>query len=455
MDSQVLHNMLATSNNRLNQLASDYDEEDLDQYASGGQLISNDSINDDDTTDSLQRLKSSLEYFFMDPMKKWQQRNTRPWKLLVQILKIVIFTTQLVVFGSDMARFITYKDEMQTTFKQLFLKDWDPSADAIAYPGPYVPYAVYTRQDFIHAINYAIRTYSDISEISVGPFGYQTNKVNTVSTIDFCMTGLVQADFEPTNFKYNYSMYTRTECKPIENYADAGSSDWKEFDIVKHLKKPINFSTLISTSVKLPLRTLLIENATTGDAEIVCFDVDIEIFFDNRHRNGQIVINLFSEPRRINCEGSLKESGEDLAIRRSLNIIVLIFCTLSFALCARSIWRTIMLLKRTQRVLGSHGRALVWRDRFEFIDSWLVLIIINDMMVGFATIIITFYDERLLETSNYTICSLLIGVGNLLSWSGLLRYLSFFKKYNLLIVTLRKSFLHVMRFMLCTILIYW
>lgn len=444
--------MFRQTSNRLQQLASDLDEDliEEDQYDSGR------SINNGNEMEELDRLRVRLEYFFMDPIQKWRRkRQTGPWKLVVQIIKTVIFTSQLVVFGTDMSKFISYKDEMQMTFKQLFLKDWDPSTDAIAYPDPYIPYAVYTQPDFIHTINYAIKAYSNVSNLSVGPFGYQSNKSETLSPIDICITNYVQADFEPTKFKYNYSMSTYEHCKTIEDFASAGSDKWLTFDIRHHLDKAINFSTLISTSLKLPLRTLLIEDATSSDAGIICFNVDIEIFFDNRHRDGQIIINLISVPKRATCEGSLTELAEELAGKRGLNITVMLFCFLSLALCTRSIWRAIKLLKCTEIILRKHGRVLTWSDRFDFLDLWLVLIILNDLMTASATIILSFYDERLLESDNYTTCSLLIGVGNFLSWSGLLRYLSFFKKYNLLIVTLRKSFTHVMRFMLCTILIYW
>lgn len=439
------------TSNRLNPLIADLDDDiDDDQYGTGR------SINQSNDMEELDRLRGRLEYFFMDPIQKWRRKRQRgPWKLLVQIIKTVIFTSQLIVFGTDMSKFISYKDDMHMTFNQLFLKDWDPSNDAIAYPDPYIPYAVYTQPDFIHTINYAIKAYSNVSNLSVGPFGYQSNKSETVSPISICIKSYVQADFEPTKFKYNYSMNTNVVCKIIENYADAGSDEWLNFDIRNHLDQQIKFSTLISTSLKLPLRTLLIEDASSSESGIICFNVDIEIFFDNQHRDGQIIIHLISVPKRASCEGSLTELGEGLAAKRGLNVTVLLFCFLSLALCTRSIWRAIKLLKCTEIILGKHGRSLTWNDRFDFLDLWLVLIILNDLMTASATIIISFYDERLLESDNYTTCSLLIGVGNFLSWSGLLRYLSFFKKYNLLIVTLRKSFCHVMRFMLCTILIYW
>lgn len=439
--------------NQLNQLAASYDDDVGHSFVSSQSLITSSII--EGGPNDLQRLQYGLNYFFMDPLKKWKRKNTKPWKLLVQVMKIVIVTIQLVLFGSNMAKFITYKDEMQTTFKQLFLKDWDPSADAIAYPGPYVPYAVYTKPDFIQALNHAIIVYSNISELSVGPFGYQSSRPETVSPIEICITSYAVAEFEPTTFSYNYSMYTSTACTTIENFSNAGSESWLDFDIRNHLKEPVNFSTLISLVAKFPLRTLLIEDATSGDAGIVCFNVDIEVFFDNRHRDGQIVIGLNSIPQRSNCQGQLTEIGTEMAMRQLLNATVLIFCLLSFTLCVRSLFRAYKLVGYTETVFRAHGVVLENKDKYEFVDFWLVMIIMNDLMIVAATVIISFYDERLLETDNYTVCSLLIGVGNLLSWSGLLRYLSFFKKYNLLIVTLRKSFIHVTRFMLCTILIYW
>lgn len=418
--------------------------EELDDY--------NSIINGDDL-DRLDRLRSRLDYFFMDPIKKWQHRQTRPWKLLVQIIKIVIFTSQLVIFGQDMAKFINYKEEMQVTLKQLLLKDWDPSAYTVAYPGPYVPYAVYTKSDFIHTLNYAIRIYSDIANLGVGQYAYQSNSTDEVSPINLCMTNYLRADFDPTASSYNYSISTVTTCKVIENFAPAGSDEWQKFNVTKILGK-LDFSSLVSVRLQLPLRTLLMEDATSGYIEIVCFDIDVEIYFDNGHRIGQITIELDGVPKQIECHGELTEQTGLLASRKLLNMFVMFFCIISFSLCTRSLYRALRLMKTTERVLRSQTKRLEWSDKMEFVDCWLVIIVINDLMVFLATIIMTFYNGRLLEMNNYTTCSLLLGLGNFLSWSGLLRYLSFFKKYNLLIVTLRKSFMHVLRFMLCTTIIY-
>lgn len=420
-------------------------------------LINNDSttISHDENLDEIDKLKLRLNYFFLDPIEKWKRKNTKPWKLLVQIIKLIVFTHQLVLFGSEMSQFITYKDEMQNTFKLLLLEDWEPSVDAVPYPGPYVPFTVYKKSNFYSSINHAISTYANIEQISVGPFGYHSANANSsCPLIEICLTNYAKAEFQPDEFKYNYSMSIETKCHILKNLSNAGDPEWEKFDVKNHLT--FNFSTMISTQVKLPLRTLLIEDTSTGDRGIVCFDIDIDVIYNNEHRDGQIAIELISRPKQATCQGYLTETKEFLILRRTNDILVLIFALLSSALCIRSLWRAYRFMIHTDKILRSRlNRHLSWKDKREFFDNWLILIILNDLMILAATVIIYSYDERLLETNNYTTCSLLLGLGNFLSWAGLLRYLSFFEKYNLLLLTLKKSLPHVMRFMLCTTLIYW
>lgn len=406
-----------------------------------------------DDADDVHRLRLRLEYFFMDPFRKWKRRKTKPWKLLVQVIKLIFFTYQLILFGSDMAKYITYQDEMQTTLKLLLLKDWQPGADALAYPGPYVPYAVYTQQAFLDYINFSIKAYSRITKTSVGPFGFPTKDPNTVPPIYVNVTDLIQAQFDPSQFEYNYNMLSNESVTKIEFSDPPGGAKWENFNISEHVQ--FNFSTMISTIIDLPLRSLLIEDASSGDQGIVCFEVDNRIVLDNRHRDGQIIMDLVPTPRRATCHGSIHDISHYMISRRVINIVVMCLAIVSCALCIRSLWRAYWLIRCTELVLKARSKALTREDKFEFCDGWLILIIINDVMIAIATAIMSFYNERLLETNNYTICSLLLGMGNLLSWAGLLRYLSFFKQYNILLLTLKKSFAHVMRFMFCTTLIYW
>uniref|UniRef100_A0A0E9VBQ2 Uncharacterized protein n=1 Tax=Anguilla anguilla TaxID=7936 RepID=A0A0E9VBQ2_ANGAN len=46
-------------------------------------------------------LKDDLRYYFMNPCDKYRARRQIPWKLGVQILKIIMITTQLVLFWAE------------------------------------------------------------------------------------------------------------------------------------------------------------------------------------------------------------------------------------------------------------------------------------------------------------------------------------------------------------------
>ncbi|CDQ61391.1 unnamed protein product [Oncorhynchus mykiss] len=69
-------------------------------------------------------LRDDLKYYFMSPCEKYRARRQLPWKLGVQILKIVMITSQLILFGLNNQLVVAYKEENAMTFKNLFLKDY-------------------------------------------------------------------------------------------------------------------------------------------------------------------------------------------------------------------------------------------------------------------------------------------------------------------------------------------
>lgn len=40
-------------------------------------------------------LKAKLKYHYMNPWQKWKVKGRKPWKLVIQILKIIIVTVQV------------------------------------------------------------------------------------------------------------------------------------------------------------------------------------------------------------------------------------------------------------------------------------------------------------------------------------------------------------------------
>ena len=72
--------------------------------------------------ESDERLRRNLAFFFMDPVRKFVARRQTPWKLMIQFLKIVLVTFQLVVFGSFRYEHTNYYADNEIGFKHLFLK---------------------------------------------------------------------------------------------------------------------------------------------------------------------------------------------------------------------------------------------------------------------------------------------------------------------------------------------
>lgn len=51
------------------------------------------------------RLRFTLRYYFMSPFDKWNFRSRFPWKLVLQLLKIILVTSQALNIGHNFSRF--------------------------------------------------------------------------------------------------------------------------------------------------------------------------------------------------------------------------------------------------------------------------------------------------------------------------------------------------------------
>ncbi|KAA8595000.1 hypothetical protein FQN60_012135 [Etheostoma spectabile] len=126
---------------------------------------------------------------------------------------------------------------------------------------------------------------------------------------------------------------------------------------------------------------------------------------------------------------------------------------LSLLLCGRSILRGIMLQQEFVQFFGETlDRKVCWADRLEFINGWYILLIISDILTITGSVIKIGIESK--NMSSYDLCGILLGSSTLLVWVGVIRYLTFFQKYNILIVTLRAAFPNVIRFCCCVAVIY-
>ena len=73
-------------------------------------------------------MKRKLKFFFMNPKDKYIATKQIPWKLMLQILKVFLVTTQLVIFAEYRYAHVNYYSHQTIAFEHFFIKDWDQVA---------------------------------------------------------------------------------------------------------------------------------------------------------------------------------------------------------------------------------------------------------------------------------------------------------------------------------------
>ncbi|XP_015784554.1 mucolipin-3 [Tetranychus urticae] len=410
------------------------------------------------STEARDAFRRELKYYFMNPIDKWRSKKKFPWKLLLQLTKLIIVTIQIYFFGTQMSRFKTHQANMEITLRELLLSDWDPVREVMTYPPSAGPFACYTKSDLFRNIDYAIRSFSNITNTGVGSFSYDSAAPDKVSPIYVNILRFAKGEADPFNFSYNFNNENTMDRYLIDLNYTAGDIEWNHFSIKKFLASQsyaINFDSLIQIQIVTSLRTIYL-NALDSYNRPQCYVVEIAITFDNSLHAGQLLMSLEAKRSYRPCVGNLE--GHTVSSRSVIDVVTILVIILSFLsaiLCLRSLIKGILLRRRTIDFFERHyDISLGFCDKSDFIDLWIYMIFINDILLIIGSIIKLYggpVDHSQTPNSNY---SVLFGVGILLTWIGVLRYISFFDKFNVVILTVKKAFPDIIKFFLCAMLLY-
>ena len=61
----------------------------------GNHNIGNGGAQNGPCTPSVEKMRRKLKFFFMNPCQKWRAKGKFPWKLIMQIVKIIVVTVQV------------------------------------------------------------------------------------------------------------------------------------------------------------------------------------------------------------------------------------------------------------------------------------------------------------------------------------------------------------------------
>lgn len=397
------------------------------------------------------RMRRKLQFFFMNPIEKWQARRKFPYKFVVQLIKIVLLTMQLCFFAHSRYIHVNYTWDNRVSFSHLFLRGWDDTSEVESYPASKGAFALYFQDEFYETIDYAMAGYANLSR-AIGSYSYPTTD-NTMPPLLLCMQHYEQGEIFGFNESYAFNPTINMICTNLtSNVTEMGS---KAYLAQKGIS--VNFAAFVQATLTFSIKTVNLKAAGPLAAPD-CYQFDIEILFDNDDHDGQMLLSLDAEPVRLQCHGDIAyitDTVIDAALRSILNVLVILICVASFSLCTRALYRARLLQRQTDTFFRvTYGYPLSSEDRWQFVNFWYIMIICNDILLILGSILKEQIERKNFTVDQWNICSVLLGVGNMLVWFGVLRYFSFFKTYNVVILTLKQSAPKILRFLLCALMIY-
>ncbi|BFY99923.1 hypothetical protein BsWGS_02963 [Bradybaena similaris] len=413
------------------------------------------------TPSMVDELRKRNRLYFLDPITKLRNFHGFPWKLSLQVVKLVIITAQIVIFGAQRMNTLEYFERSDVTYRHLLLKDWSIAYETLPYPPAAGPYAVYNLSELFDHMNAVMERYYKIPDWSLASIHHnKDNRTGKPYPIELCFRA---NDFiEYPNGSYIISATVLHNCTYIH---PMGHGDNKTYDVQTYLDRhnfTLPFNKTLDITLSFYLRTFHLNLAETHYGP-TCYNVSINIVYTNIERSGQLLIDLNSEPAEIECAGKImSEEAESQQESMTAKVItfdafVMIVCCFSTILCSRSLKRCNNLRQDTAKFFRLHkGKPFSFSSHIEYINMWYIIIICNDILTVTGSAFKIELETRVFSISsqNYEICSILLGLGVFLTYIGILRYLGFFKSYNILILTLKTSFPHVLRFLVCALCLF-
>lgn len=400
-----------------------------------------------------EKMRRKLQFFFMNPIEKWKAKRKFPYKFVVQVIKIVLVTFQLCLFAHNRYNHVNYTWDNRITFSHLFLLGWDSTREINAYPPGAGPLAVYKIEEFYNTLDYAYEGYSNVLTSAIGPYSYNDENNNKPPPV-FCQFNYKQGIINGFNESYEFNSEIVETCI---NFTKKNDEVFHSQSFIKDAGLNITFASLVRAKLMFSLKTINFRAAgpiTPPD----CYRFDIEVIFDNEDHDGQMSLYLEAEPYKLTCKGDtayITDNKIDQVLRSILNILVILICAISFILCSRAVYRAQLLKELTvQFFRQAYDRNLSMESRLEFLNIWYIMIIVNDILIILGSAIKEQIERNQFTNDQWNVCSLFLGTGNLLVWFGVLRYLGFFKTYNVVILTLKKAAPKIFRFSICALLIY-
>uniref|UniRef100_UPI00358E90D9 mucolipin-3-like isoform X2 n=1 Tax=Myxine glutinosa TaxID=7769 RepID=UPI00358E90D9 len=398
-------------------------------------------------------MRNKLRFFFMNPCEKFRVRGRKPWKLGVQILKIIMVTLQLMLFGLSNQLVVTFQEENIDSFRHLFLKDYATWNDET--------FSVYTQKDLYDYMAYTLNQYVQLPCMSLAKYGYLSDNDGAVAPLYVCKSFYKGVTENPSNESFNINPVIKRACVDVFPLIPLnGTSIDETKNVLVVLFHKVNLTLdlyrLINVEISFRLKTINLQTVRNNEMPD-CYLFSISVTFDNKAHSGKVKIGLDSDAEMRECR--IRSVDDSTLVQTSTQYMmvfdgfVMTLCAVSFLLCTRSLIRSLKLSQEFHKFYTLHyDHPVSWAGRLEFVNGWYILIIISDIFTIIGSIVKIGIESKM--TASYDICSIFLGTSTLLVWVGVIKYMSYFKTYNILVLTMRAALPSVMRFCCCAGMIY-
>ncbi|XP_051517389.1 mucolipin-3 isoform X1 [Myxocyprinus asiaticus] len=391
------------------------------------------------TEQEVENFRRKLKYFFMSPCDKFKARGRKPWKLMLQIIKIAVITMQLVWFGLSNQMVVQFKEENLMTFRHLFLMNFDDVRSDT--------YSVYTQRDVYTHIKYAVQQFLMLPNITLGNHEYESVG-GVYAPLDICQQFYRNGSISPANETFSIDVQVDEECSQIY--------PMQPFKTLKAnpLNLTLHFERLLIVTIKFTLKAINLQTVQYHELPD-CYKFNIMITFDNKPHSGEIKIDLDYDVNINECRNwsVIGASPRNLYMTVVFDIMIILTLVASLVLCTRSVKAGVLLMfEYTEFFSSRYGKRVSLSERMEFINGWCIVIVVSDVLTITGSVLKIIIQLK--AVASYDLCSILLGTGTMMVWIGVLRYMGYFKKYNILIITLRAALPNVIRFTCCAAMIY-
>ncbi|XP_078216512.1 mucolipin-1 isoform X2 [Callithrix jacchus] len=330
-------------------------------------------------------LRRRLKYFFMSPCDKFRAKGRKPCKLMLQVVKILVVTVQLILFGLSNQLAVTFREENTIAFRHLFLLGYSDGADDT--------FAAYTREQLYQAIFHAVDQYLALPDVSLGRYAYVHGRDDpwaNGSGLALCQRYYHRGHVDPANDTFDIDPMVVTDCiqvDPPERPPPPPSDDLALLEGSSSYRNlTLKFHKLINVTIHFRLKTINLQSLINNEIPD-CYTFSVLITFDNKAHSGRIPISLETQTHIQECKHPSVFRHGDNSFRLLFDVVVILTCALSFLLCARSLLRGFLLQNEFVGFMWrQRGRVISLWERLEFVNGWYILLVTSDVLTISGTI---------------------------------------------------------------------